>query len=642
MPTFEFFITSSITLSSAKDILKKYWGFDNFRPTQDKIVDAAIYGHDVLALLPTGGGKSICFQVPGILRDGLCLVISPLIALMQDQVKNLQSRGIRAQALTGGMSIREIDILLDNAKFGGLDFLYTSPERLKSSLFIERCKQMNLGLIVVDEAHCISEWGHDFRPAYREIATIREWHPDVPMMALTATATVATREDIITQLQLKKHHYFENSFVRSNIAYEVVQSNYKLNSLIELVEKFNNDTGIIYCSTRRGTKEVMRLLQERKSSATLYHGGLNQKEREVRLNLWMSGQVRIMVATNAFGMGIDKADVRFVIHYDTPETIEAYFQEAGRAGRDGNPARTFLLTNKKDTDLLKEKVVQKFPELDEVKRAYRAMCNFLRIAIGAGNQESYPFNLKEFIKKFEFNPISAYNSLKILELNEDIVLNESAHHPTRLKFAIGNTALYSFQIKYDRFSNLITLLSRSYPGIFSNFYQVDEIEIARRLKISNSELKKLLKQLEEQGVIDIHWQTEDPIVTLLHERLPDDYLNISTKVYHQRKTVAFEKVKAMQDFVNGSTCRSVQILNYFDQESEACRKCDICKLENELSYTFEELVANSKDILQEAKSMVAFKNEIGIQSKKVIAPLIQWLFSQELIETTENDKMIWK
>lgn len=629
-------------MSSANDILKKYWGFDNFRPTQDKIVDASIYGHDVLALLPTGGGKSICFQVPGLLRDGLCLVVSPLIALMQDQVKNLQSRGIRAQALMGGMSIREIDILLDNAKFGGFDFLYTSPERLKSKLFIERCKQMNLGLIVIDEAHCISEWGHDFRPAYREIAELREWHPDVPMIALTATATVATREDIKEQLKLKNPHYFENSFVRDNISYEVVQTPNKTQALLQIVERFKGDTGIIYCNTRKGTKDIMRLLQEKKVSSTLYHGGLNQKERDLRLEYWMHDKVKIMVATNAFGMGIDKPDVRFVVHFDTPETIEAYFQEAGRAGRDGKLSRTFLLTNKTDVDTLEQRVEQKFPSLDEVKRTYRALCNFLRIAIGAGDQESYEFNLREFIKKFEFNPISAYNSLKILELNEDIVLNESAHHPTRLKFSIGNTALYSFQIKYDRFSNLITLLSRSYPGIFTNFYQIDEVEVAKRLKISVPQVSKLLKQLEEQGVIDIQWQTDDPIVTLLHERLPDDYLNIATKVYHQRKKVAFEKMAAMKNFIESKTCRSQLLLAYFDQESEACGSCDVCKMETELTYSFEELVENAKTILQQPKSMVAFKNEIGIQSKKVIEPLINWLFSQELIVQTEDDKLKMK
>ena len=354
-------------MKKSQEILKKYWGYDSFRSTQEEIIDSVIYGKDTVALMPTGGGKSICFQIPGIAREGICIVISPLISLMQNQVDQLESRGIRAKAITSMMSYREIDITLDNAKFGGLDFLYTSPERLQSRLFIERFKQMNVSLIVVDEAHCISEWGHDFRPPYRKISTLRKYHPEVPIIALTATATKEVKEDIILQLELKNPNIFESSFQRQNLSYEVHAVENKELALYKWVQNFPHLCGIIYCQTRKSVKEIANYLLNHGIKTGIYHGGLDATQRNLMMQTWMDDEIHVMIATNAFGMGIDKPNVRYVIHYEIPNNIEAYFQEAGRAGRDGKESRTLILLNNKDISSTNEIVEKQFPPIQIVK-----------------------------------------------------------------------------------------------------------------------------------------------------------------------------------------------------------------------------------------------------------------------------------
>jgi ATP-dependent DNA helicase RecQ len=622
----------------AEDILKKYWGFDNFRKNQSEIVNSVINGHDTLALLPTGGGKSICFQVPGLARDGVCLVISPLIALMEDQVKSLNRKGIKAYAINSGMSRREIDIILDNAKFGAVDFLYVSPERLKTDLFIARFKQMKIGLIAIDEAHCISQWGHDFRPSYLDIHELREIHEQVPIIAVTATATGKVREDIKEFLQLRNPQYFESSFARDNIAYEVYNVQNKNAAILKACKLFKGSTGIIYCQTRRATKEVAKLLIANNFSAAIYHGGLTGKERSKKMELWLSDNIKIIVATNAFGMGIDKPNVRFVLHYEIPNNLEAYFQEAGRAGRDGKAARTMAFYNDTDVVKMERQIDGQFPPIEFIKLVYRAMCNHFSIAIGSGENESYGLDLKSFIAKYNFDPIETYNALKILALNGSIVLNEAVFHPTKIKFLVENKTLYSFQLKNEKYDPLISILSRSYPGVFSYYYAIDENKIAKRLNISPQQLKSQLSYLEEHGVVDISWQSELPQVVLLHERLPDDYMRIDKSVYDTRKDVAHQKFNGLKHFLSTPKCRSILLLEYFGQQGQPCGICDICKVEKHSDYSMDELVNAIQIALKDNahSTMDELLTILRIKDKDQLHKAISWMLDEGIIQFKDD------
>jgi ATP-dependent DNA helicase RecQ len=617
-------------MDKSREIVKKYWGFDRFRPMQEEIVDAVIYGHDTLALLPTGGGKSLCFQVPGIAREGITLVISPLIALMQDQVANLQSKGIRAKSIISGMSHREMDITLDNARFGGLDFLYTSPERIQSKLFMERFKGMNVGLIVVDEAHCISEWGHDFRPAFKEIYKLREIHPDVPIIALTATATDKVRADILKQLQLKSPKIFEASFERSNLSYETQESENKLVAIVNYCKSHDDLCGIVYCQTRKSVKDVARILQANRISVGVYHGGMTKEDRERMLKDWLTDKIKVMVSTNAFGMGIDKPDVRFVLHYEFPPTLEAYFQEAGRAGRDGKESRAIVFWEKQDLTTLQERIKQQFPEISTIKTTYRAVCNFLKIAIGSGKDESYPFEIAKLCSAFQLNPLQAYNSLKILEMNNDLVFSEGVFHPTKVKYAIGNKELYNFQIQHSKFLGLTTLLSRSYAGIFEQYFEIHEKEFCTRLAINTMELENQLKQLEKYGVLDISWKSSLPTVTLTHERLPDDYLSISAEVYTYRKQNAEQKLEKALQFIELPICRSVQLLKYFGQESEPCGKCDVCKNNSKTTYRTKELKEILLPFLQNMQTIEDCIEKTNASSEQIKNALKELILEEKI------------
>ncbi|MCC5923739.1 MAG: RecQ family ATP-dependent DNA helicase [Crocinitomicaceae bacterium] len=617
---------------NATEILKKYWGFDSFRLNQGDIVANAINGFDTFALLPTGGGKSICFQVPGLAREGICIVVSPLIALMQDQVKNLHQRGIKAAAITSGMSRREIDIILDNAKFGGMKFLYVSPERLKTELFLTRFKQMHVGLIAVDEAHCISEWGHDFRPPYLDIHELREIHKNVPIIAVTATATERVKEDIKNQLKLRKPKVFEGDFTRSNISYEVYHVKNKINAILSYCKKFQGQSGIVYCQTRKDTKEVAKLLMANQFSAGIYNGGMDNESRKKQLDLWLNDKIRIMVATNAFGMGIDKPDVRFVLHYEVPNNLEAYFQEAGRSGRDGKASRNLAFIEQKDIPEMEKKLVDQFPPMDFVKTVYRALCNHFSIAIGSGKNESYGLELSSFVKKYGFQPLQAFNALKILSLNKTITLDDAIFQPTRLKFAVNNKTLYNFQIKNEKFDPLISYLSRSFPGIFENFKKIQEKQIAEKLKMQFSELKRQLSTLENQGIIDIEWQTDLPQVYFMHERLPDEYLRIDAAIYANRKDIAWDKFQAMKHFLTADECRSVLLLRYFGQEGKPCGKCDYCLAQNEKNYSDEELTTYLLNLLKdESLTLLEIQQTMQILSSQQVQKLLNWLLDEEKI-----------
>lgn len=616
-------------MSSSIEILKKYWGYNSFRTGQESIVDDVINGHDVLALMPTGGGKSICFQVPGMIREGITIVISPLIALMQDQVNTLQAKGITAKAIVSGMSYRELDITLDNAKFGGYKFLYTSPERLQSKLFIERFKLMNVGLIVVDEAHCISEWGHDFRPSFMDIKNLREIHPHVPIIALTATATEKTQSEIVERLELKKPRIHQSKFERPNLIYSSYPSNNKLYEVIQTCKKHEGQTGIVYCQTRKSVKFVASALSNAGISTGVYHGGMQKEDRSKMLDAWLKDNLKVMVATNAFGMGIDKPDVRFVVHFEFPNSLEAYFQEAGRGGRDGNTSLAINYWQKEDVENMQKQLEQKYPPIDEIKRVYRAVCNFLKIAIGSGAGESYNFDLRLFAKNFDLSPILCYNSLQILENMGELVLSEAVFQSTKVKFAIGNTALYNFQVKNEKFYPVTTLLSRSYQGIFENFMEIHEDELSKRLKITKKEFEDQLKYLEKQGVVDVDWKSDLPKLTFIRQRMPYDYLEIQPEAYHFRKEVATSKLNAVIRYLNSKECRSLQLINYFGVESQPCGKCDNCLIANN-KVAFEQFQSEILEQLNQKKH-TGFELKSHFQDQQLFKEALRMLILDEKV-----------
>ncbi len=613
------------------EILSQFWGFNSFRLSQEAIVDDVILGNDVLALLPTGGGKSICFQVPGLARKGITIVISPLIALMQDQVNNLNSKGIRAKAITSGMSYREIDILLDNARFGAIDFLYTSPERIQSKLFQERFKLMEVALIVVDEAHCISEWGHDFRPSFRSISKLRELQPKVPVIALTATATSKVKEDIISQLKLKTPKIHESSFERNNLSYEVYKTENKASKIIDFIKLNQRKSGIVYCQTRKSVKDFAKILLANNISCGIYHGGLEREEREKMLDGWLNNEFYVMAATNAFGMGIDKPDVRFVLHYEFPPSLEAYFQEAGRAGRDGNLSRTIVFYQENDVEDLVTRNELQFPPVETIKRTYRALCSYLKVAIGSGENESYPIDFSKFSSTFNLEVLETYNSLKILEKNGDIQLSENSFSETSLQWNVSNLELYNFQIKQEKYRPLISYILRSYTASFEEFVALRFSKILKHLSISKTELEEQLEQLEKYGIANIEWQNDLPTVTFLHERLPDDYLSLSPEAYSNRKKYSKQKLKAAIDYLKKEKCRSTQLLNYFGQESATCRKCDVCQQElregQKAAHLREEIIA----FIAEPKTQQEIDQTFGYRNDSV-SKMIRVLLHEGIIE----------
>lgn len=621
-------------MEKSKEILLKYWGHETFRPLQEEIVDGIIYGHDTLAILPTGGGKSVCFQVPGMALDGITLVISPLIALMQDQVDQLTSKGIKAQLITSIMSYREIDIALDNCRFGGVKFLYTSPERLKSDLFLERFKLMPVSLIVVDEAHCISEWGHDFRPAYRDISAIRALHPEVPLVAFTASATPETKKDISEFLSLRSAKEYAASLSRDNLSYHVRASENKLGSIIDYCKNRGQETGIVYCQTRKSVKEVVRQLRAKNINAGFYHGGLSAEDRSYMLQNWMSGAIKVMVATNAFGMGIDKSNVRFVLHFEVPNTLEAYYQEAGRAGRDGAASDAIAFWEEKDFDTMKSQLDDKYPDKERIKQIYSSVCNFLKIAIGSGANETYSFDLRAFTKSFNFSVTEVFHALKILQTNGDLYFTESNFQPTRLKYAIGSSALYKFQVGHDSVAHLITALSRSHTGIFDHFVSIHETELAKRLSISTSELTRQLEYLEQYGVIDVNFRTSLPKISLLHERLPDTYLKLEFSVYEQRRNLEHSKLESMISYIRSSECRTALISAYFGGEVKKCGNCDSCRQEANSNHSFEELIELIPTLLP--SSLDSLINRLSIK-REMIVRAIRHLMLEEKIRFEEGN-----
>ncbi|HSV87664.1 MAG TPA: ATP-dependent DNA helicase RecQ [Bacteroidales bacterium] len=572
------------------EILSEYWGFESFRPMQENIIRSVLEGNDTLALLPTGGGKSICFQVPAMAKEGLCIVVTPLIALMKDQVQNLKDRGIKAVALNHGLSRLEIDIALDNCIYGNdFKFLYLSPERLQTELLRTRLPKMKVNLLAVDEAHCISQWGYDFRPPYLKIAEIREFFPQVPVLALTATATPQVVDDIQEKLLFRKKNLFQKSFERKNLAYVVQEEEAKLGRLLRICKKVPG-TGIVYVRNRKRTREIAEYLKKNKIKADYYHAGLTPQERDLKQNSWMKEKIRVMVATNAFGMGIDKPNVRFVVHVDLPDSPEAYFQEAGRAGRDDEKAYGVTLYNKADLIDLEQNHERSYPPIEFIKKVYNCLGNFFQVPVGGGRDQTFTFVLNEFAENFNLEATQTFNALKFLEKEGFLILSDALLNPSRAFFSINREELYRFQITTPSYDNFIKVMLRSYPGILSGFVKINESDIAKRVFISREELIKRLNYLKQLNIIQYEPQNDNPTITLVEERIAIDHLRITPEVYHRQKKFSLDRLNAMKSYVeNNNQCRSVLLLAYFGEHGGTpCGHCDFCIERKKTGLTKEE------------------------------------------------------
>ncbi len=563
---------------TASEVLKHYWGYSQFRPPQDEIIDAVMNKHDVVAILPTGGGKSVCFQVPALMQDGICLVITPLIALMQDQVKQLKQLGIAAVSVHSGMHHREIDITLDNCVYGNTKFLYLSPERLMTELFRERVKKMNVCLVAIDEAHCISQWGYDFRPPYLQIAELRKVKPDVPFIALTASATKLVKEDIISKLELKSPQVFQKSFARENLSFVIRKTETKEKKLLEVLRKVGGPA-IVYVRSRKTTVTLAMLLEKNGISATYYHAGLTHADRMARQEEWITNRSRVMVATNAFGMGINKADVRVVVHMDLPENLESYYQEAGRAGRDGNRSYAAIVFHEVDVLGLRSKVKQSQPDIDQLKIIYQALANFYQIAMGSSMGESYDFDIEAFCKRFDMKSVTVYPVMKKLEEFGLIELNENFYRPSVLHISIDKKRLYEFQVAHVRYDLLIKTLMRLYGGeLYTDFTTISETQIAQVMKLSVEEVKIELDQLHKLQMLVYEPRNESPKVTFLMPRQDAERLPIDKVEFDRRRDLHFSKMEAMINYVEQDhRCRMQLIQEYFDEVTyENCGMCDVC------------------------------------------------------------------
>lgn len=564
-------------------ILQTYWGFAKFRPLQEDIIQSVLDGHDTLALMPTGGGKSACFQVPALARPGICIVVSPLIALMKDQVENLREKGINAIAIISGMGKREVDIALDNCIYGEIKFLYLSPERLLSDLVKERIRHMKVNLIAIDEAHCISQWGYDFRPPYLHISELRELHPEVPVLGLTATATEKVALDIQEKLKFRNGNVFRKSFERKNLSYLVYNEENKMRKLFSIARNVKG-TGIIYVRNRRETQEIARLLNMEGISSEFYHAGLDSAARTKKQMLWKSSQTRIMVATNAFGMGIDKSDVRFVVHLDLPESLEAYYQEAGRAGRDEKKAYTVLLYNDSDKSRLIKKLEQSYPSVQEIKLVYHNLGNYFQLAYGAGEGLSLEIDIADFCNRFKLDAIKTLNALKFLEHNEYIALSETVFLPSRMQILIGQEEIYRFQVEQPAYDQFIKIVLRSYGGLFDQFAGIKESDLAKRLGISKGEVIQTLRKLHAMEIVSYIEQTDKPHITFIKQRLDDQHLQINARYLADRYTINKEQIKSVIAYVEIPKCRSQQLLAYFNEtHAPECGVCDICIEKKRLS-----------------------------------------------------------
>ena len=564
-------------MNKYQEILKQYWGYDSFRDLQEEIITSIGEGKDTLGLMPTGGGKSITFQVPALAQSGLCIVITPLIALMKDQVQNLRKRGIKALAIYSGMTRQEIVTALENCIFGDYKFLYISPERLDTEIFRIKLRSMKVSMITVDESHCISQWGYDFRPAYLKIAEIRELLPGVPVLALTATATPEVVKDIQSRLNFREENVFRMSFERKNLAYIVRKTDNKTGELLHILKRIDG-SAIIYVCNRRRTKEITELLMQEGITADFYHAGLDNAVKDLRQKRWQNGEIRVMVATNAFGMGIDKPDVRIVLHIDLPDSPEAYFQEAGRAGRDGLKAYAVILYAKSDKMTLHKRVADTFPEKEYILQVYEHLQYYYQMAMGDGFQCIREFNLEEFCRKFKYFPVPVDSALKILTQAGYLEYTDEQDNASRILFTIRRDELYKLREMGTEAETLIQTILRSYTGVFTDYAYISEDTLAIRTGLTRQQIYNILVTLTKRRIVDYIPHKKTPYIIYTRERLELRYLHIPASVYEERKARYEARIKAMEEYVTSeSVCRSRMLLRYFGEKNEHnCKQCDVC------------------------------------------------------------------